>query len=57
LGFITPFIRDSEARNITFASAFVETGKGEGILYAHIDDSFCAGLYSQSRVIKINIAS
>lgn len=35
-----PFIRDSEAKTITFASQFVETGKGEGILYAHVDDSF-----------------
>lgn len=35
-----PFIRDSEAIIITFASQFVETGKGEGILYAHVDDSF-----------------
>jgi hypothetical protein len=35
-----PFIRDSEARTITFASQFVETGRGEGVLYAHVDDSF-----------------
>lgn len=35
-----PIIIDSEARNITFASQFVETGNGEGILYAHADDSF-----------------
>jgi len=35
-----PFIRDSEAKIITFASQFVETGPGEGILYAHVDDSF-----------------
>ncbi len=35
-----PLIRDSEARTITFASQFVETAKGEGILYAHVDDSF-----------------
>lgn len=35
-----PFIQDSEAVTITFASQFVETGKGEGILYAHVDDSF-----------------
>jgi len=35
-----PFIRDSEAKNITFASQFVEQGKGSGILYAHVDDSF-----------------
>ena len=35
-----PFIQDSEATTITFASQFVETKQGEGILYAHIDDSF-----------------
>ncbi len=35
-----PFIQDSEAVTITFASQFVETGNGEGILYAHVDDSF-----------------
>lgn len=35
-----PFIRDSEAKTITFASQLVETTPGEGILYAHVDDSF-----------------
>ena len=35
-----PFIQDSQAKTITFASQFVETGKGTGILYAHVDDSF-----------------
>jgi len=35
-----PFIRDSQAKTITFASQFVETGRGAGILYAHVDDSF-----------------
>ena len=35
-----PFIQDTEARTITFASQFVETKSGEGILYAHVDDSF-----------------
>jgi hypothetical protein len=35
-----PFIQDSEAKTITFASQFVETKSGEGILYAHVDDSF-----------------
>ncbi|HEY4478820.1 MAG TPA: hypothetical protein VI981_00460 [Candidatus Paceibacterota bacterium] len=35
-----PFIRDSEAKTITFASQFVETKLGEGILFAHVDDSF-----------------
>lgn len=35
-----PYIRDSEAKTITFASQFVPTSSGEGILYAHVDDSF-----------------
>jgi hypothetical protein len=35
-----PLIRDTEAQTITFASQFVETISGEGILYAHVDDSF-----------------
>ena len=35
-----PFIQDIEAKTITFASQFVETGNGKGILYAHVDDSF-----------------
>lgn len=35
-----PLIVDSEAKTITFASQFVETKPGEGILYAHVDDSF-----------------
>jgi len=47
-----PFIRDSEARNITFASAFVETGKGEGILYAHIDDSFVRAYTLKAELLK-----
>ncbi len=35
-----PFIQDTEASTITFASQFVETKEGEGTLYAHVDDSF-----------------
>jgi hypothetical protein len=35
-----PLIQDTEAVTITFASQFVETKPGEGILYAHVDDSF-----------------
>ncbi len=35
-----PFIQDTEAKTITFASQFVETSTEEGILYAHVDDSF-----------------
>lgn len=44
-----PLTRDSEARTITFASQFVETKPGEGILYAHVDDSFVRAytLYAQ----------
>ena len=35
-----PFIQDSEAKTITFASQFIETKEGEGVLSAHVDDSF-----------------
>ncbi len=35
-----PFIRDSEAQTITFASQFVQTSPDKGMLYAHVDDSF-----------------
>lgn len=35
-----PFIQDTEAVTITFASQFVETETGKGVLYAHVDDSF-----------------
>jgi hypothetical protein len=31
---------DPDARSITFSSEFLRTGKKEGILYAHINDSF-----------------
>jgi hypothetical protein len=35
-----PVISDPEARTITFASDFVYEGGEEGVLYAHVDDSF-----------------
>ena len=47
-----PFIRDSEARTITFASQFVETKPGEGILYAHVDDSFVRAYTLKAEFIK-----
>ncbi|MDP2598619.1 MAG: hypothetical protein Q8P49_02190 [Candidatus Liptonbacteria bacterium] len=47
-----PFIRDSEARTITFASQFVETKKGEGVLYAHVDDSFVRAYTLNAEAIK-----
>ena len=47
-----PFIQDSEASTITFASQFVETEQGEGILYAHVDDSFVRAYALNSESIK-----
>jgi hypothetical protein len=35
-----PFIRDPDARTITFASAFRVADDGRGIVYAHVDDSY-----------------
>ena len=47
-----PFIQDSEARTITFASQFVEQRKGSGILYAHVDDSFVRAYTLNAEEIK-----
>jgi hypothetical protein len=47
-----PLIRDSEAVIITFASQFVETKLGEGILYAHVDDSFVRAYTLNAEAIK-----
>lgn len=47
-----PFILDSEAVTITFASQFIETKEGEGILYAHVDDSFVRAYTLKSELIK-----
>lgn len=46
------FIQDSEAVTITFASQFVETDKGEGILYAHVDDSFVRAYTLKANLLK-----
>lgn len=46
------FIIDSEAKNITFASQFIETSDGEGILYAHVDDSFVRAYTLKAEDIK-----
>jgi hypothetical protein len=43
-----PLFEDPDARTITFASDFVHTKKQEGILYAHVNDSFV-------RAYKINV--
>jgi hypothetical protein len=47
-----PFIRDSEARTITFASQFVARENGQGILYAHVDDSFVRAYTLDAETIK-----
>jgi hypothetical protein len=47
-----PFIQDTEAKTITFASQFVETEKGKGILYAHVDDSFVRAYTLDADAIK-----
>ncbi|OHB10636.1 MAG: hypothetical protein A3H60_00995 [Candidatus Zambryskibacteria bacterium RIFCSPLOWO2_02_FULL_44_12b] len=52
-----PLVQDSEAgkgrnRAITFASQFVETGEGEGILYAHVDDSFVRAYTLRADLLK-----
>jgi len=47
-----PLIRDSEARTITFASQFVPTENGKGILYAHVDDSFVRAYTLEAEKIK-----
>jgi hypothetical protein len=52
-----PFIRDSEAKTITFASQFVETGAGEGILYAHVDDSFIRAYTLKADLLKTILPS
>lgn len=48
-----PFIKDSEAVTITFASQFVEIREGEGILYAHVDDSFIRAYTLKAESIKL----
>ncbi len=48
----TPFIQDSQAKTITFASQFVETGQGEGVLYAHVDDSFVRAYTLNAEAIR-----
>ncbi len=49
---LKPFIIDSEAITITFASQFIETEEGIGILYAHVDDSFVRAYTLNAKAIK-----
>ena len=48
-----PFIQDSQAKTITFASQFVEIEKGKGLLYAHVDDSFVRAYTLHADAIKL----
>lgn len=45
-------IEDSEAKNITFASQFIEQGRGSGVLYAHVDDSFVRAYTLEAEKLK-----
>ena len=45
-------IMDSEAVTVTFASHFVETEPGKGILYGHVDDSFVRAYTLNAEGIK-----
>jgi hypothetical protein len=47
-----PFIRDSAAKTITFASQFVEQSAGKGVLFAHVDDSFVRAYTLEAEKIK-----
>ncbi len=44
--------KDSAAKTITFVSQFVPTGKKEGIIYAHVDDSFVRAYTIKAEKIK-----
>lgn len=50
-----PFIRDTEAEIITFASQLVEHGDGTATLYAHVDDSFVRAYTLNAKAIKLLI--
>lgn len=50
-----PFIRDTEAKIITFASQLVEHGDRIATLYAHVDDSFVRAYTLNAEAIKLLI--
>jgi hypothetical protein len=45
-------LRGGIITSLTFASQFVETAPGEGILYAHVDDSFVRAYTLKAEWIK-----
>jgi hypothetical protein len=47
-----PLFKDSAAKTITFVSQFVPTGEKEGIIYAHVDDSFVRAYTVKAEKLK-----
>lgn len=47
-----PLFEDPNARTITFASDFIQTKKDEGILYAHVNDSFVRAYKINAKELK-----
>ncbi len=47
-----PLFEDPGAKTITFASDFLMKDKNEGILYAHVDDSFVRAYRIDARALK-----
>jgi hypothetical protein len=52
-----PLFEDPDAKGITFASDFLKTGKDEGILYCHVDDSFVRAYKINAKELKKYIES
>lgn len=50
-----PLIDDADASTVTFASDFVRLNNDEGILYAHVDDSFIKAYKINAKELKNTI--
>lgn len=47
-----PLFEDPDAKGVTFASDFITTKKDEGILYAHVNDSFIRAYKINAKELK-----
>lgn len=47
-----PLFKDPDAKGVTFASDFIQTKEHEGILYAHINDSFIRAYKINAKELK-----
>jgi len=47
-----PLIEDPNAKHITFASDFLRTSRDQGLLYAHVDDSFIRAYRLNAKELK-----